>query len=1014
MAGFFKLVIYTPRRELFGYLLQNLVLPDLEMFYVRNLDEVESYYNRVKPNAVILYVDHHPEQLRETLSVIDKLRDNNNCWLMLLTSDKLISQKFQTALPVKQVFLQKESDDFQQVAHNLMFIRSLSMAQDEQSNKIRFSQSINDFLKIIYQEKSVNSSMDRLINLLPKQINTDNWAMFYLDKFSQQVDYFTQFVPPTRRSKVAKAPNINSLAGRLLGMNRTVMITEEDDAELFEELKELNWAVKQVYFIPIQYREQFIGGLLLGNESPRQMDAKEIHFLGEVMDALGKRVLDTHVTRSDEAELSNFAGQLLNNHFDEEAIFQYTCRKLTEMTKANSAIFWQHNKGFGFIFPKFVHFTERTQNTENHDKDMVFFDKETYLSNLVSRGKMEALYNIDTESRLSNNTQQIFRKLQYRHILLIPIKVNNEVIGAIIINKKRPTDRFSVLQIHQSEEIVEKTQQVLKDAQTVKEANRQVKQFSRIFDLGRDAKLGLTLFNLLSRLNSNLRKALGWNDVAIFLLNETGKHLNVINRIGFDSKINYGFDLQSGVSFPEFQALLANSEKISNSYFLSKHKSNPPVSSGQKYRTMEWESGDLVVIPLDTRQDVLGYLLVADPVDRLKPAHEKITPLEYYANQAAVSVENSMLYEELRNSQERYRSLSETMSLGLVTCNTEQKIVYLNPAFEQLLGYKENKLSQRNIIDFFAPTSKTSLREMISLLVETVNKDHVETRELEIISKTGETIPVNVYGFPFYERRKHTGFFLILNDLRIIKRLERMKADFNSMIVHDLRSPMNVIQGFVELIRNKIVGEVNQEQEELLDIVKDNVKKVLALVDNFLVASKLEVGKFNVDLKQGEINSLIQQQIDNHRVLMKNKQIEVKAELDPNLPLLMFDPLRIEQVLNNLLSNALKFTPDKGKIIIKSSMYKTTTDGKEKMYVCIAVKDNGVGIPKNKLPYVFEKYEQVEDNQSFNIRGTGLGLSICKEIIQLHLGEIWVESTPNDGSTFYFSLPIVQAHSEMM
>ncbi|MEZ4763180.1 MAG: ATP-binding protein [Calditrichia bacterium] len=128
----------------------------------------------------------------------------------------------------------------------------------------------------------------------------------------------------------------------------------------------------------------------------------------------------------------------------------------------------------------------------------------------------------------------------------------------------------------------------------------------------------------------------------------------------------------------------------------------------------------------------------------------------------------------------------------------------------------------------------------------------------------------------------------------------------------------------------------------------------------------------------------------------------------------MFDPLRIEQVLNNLLSNALKFTPDKGKIIIKSSMYKTTTDGKEKMYVCIAVKDNGVGIPKNKLPYVFEKYEQVEDNQSFNIRGTGLGLSICKEIIQLHLGEIWVESTPNDGSTFYFSLPIVQAHSEMM
>ncbi|NIU00216.1 MAG: hypothetical protein GWN01_04540, partial [Nitrosopumilaceae archaeon] len=106
------------------------------------------------------------------------------------------------------------------------------------------------------------------------------------------------------------------------------------------------------------------------------------------------------------------------------------------------------------------------------------------------------------------------------------------------------------------------------------------------------------------------------------------------------------------------------------------------------------------------------------------------------------------------------------------------------------------------------------------------------------------------------------------------------------------------------------------EQEELLDIAKENVKKVLTLVDNFLVASKIEVGKFNLDPKVNEINALIERVVENHQVLVTNKNIELQMKLDKNLPLLFFDGLRIEQVLNNLLSNAMKFTPESGQIMV--------------------------------------------------------------------------------------------------
>jgi PAS domain S-box-containing protein len=348
------------------------------------------------------------------------------------------------------------------------------------------------------------------------------------------------------------------------------------------------------------------------------------------------------------------------------------------------------------------------------------------------------------------------------------------------------------------------------------------------------------------------------------------------------------------------------------------------------------------------------------------------------------------------------------MSLGLVTCDKKGRIVYANPAFRQFIGYDGSEVVLRELLDFYSDKSRLALEKVFQQLLEsTQEKDiQLENIEFEIISQSGEKIPVSVYGFPLYEQREKTGFFLVVNDLRVIKHMEQIKADFNSMIVHDLRSPMNVIQGFMELIRNRVVGEISPEQEELLDIAKENVKKVLALVDNFLVASKLEIGKFSIEPKLNEVNSLVLQQVENHRVLMKSKNIQINLELDRNLPPLYFDSLRVEQVLNNLLSNAMKFTPENGDIYVTSGLMCKNIVNKKRQFVCISVKDTGTGVPEDQIEQIFEKYEQGYCNKNFNIRGTGLGLSICKEIVTLHGGEIWVESEPSKGSTFSFTLPI--------
>ena len=143
--------------------------------------------------------------------------------------------------------------------------------------------------------------------------------------------------------------------------------------------------------------------------------------------------------------------------------------------------------------------------------------------------------------------------------------------------------------------------------------------------------------------------------------------------------------------------------------------------------------------------------------------------------------------------------------------------------------------------------------------------------------------------------------------------------------------------------------------------------------------------------------------------MARKKNIKMELDMDDNISFLQFDRLRIEQVLNNYLSNAIKFTPSGGRVKVSSRLVKEKNEltDEEMMAVHVAVQDTGVGIPPEEQEKVFNKYEQTEAGKDASLKGTGLGLAISKEIISLHNGKVWLESEPGKGSTFYFSLPII-------
>jgi signal transduction histidine kinase len=228
----------------------------------------------------------------------------------------------------------------------------------------------------------------------------------------------------------------------------------------------------------------------------------------------------------------------------------------------------------------------------------------------------------------------------------------------------------------------------------------------------------------------------------------------------------------------------------------------------------------------------------------------------------------------------------------------------------------------------------------------------------------------------------------------------KTQADFMAMIVHDLRAPMSNVVGVATMMEDGYMGSLTDEQRKWIGKIKSNTDNLVALVNDYLDVSKLEAGRIDLSRGQVDLNVLLRNTIENFAPLATDKRISLTSGTDVSLPAIQADARRLEQVLNNLLSNALKFTPEGGEIELGAS-----ADGAEAK---IWVKDAGVGIASEELGRVFEKYRQSASGKISNHKGTGLGLVICKMIVEAHGGKIWGESEEGEGTKFTFTMPLDQ------
>lgn len=351
---------------------------------------------------------------------------------------------------------------------------------------------------------------------------------------------------------------------------------------------------------------------------------------------------------------------------------------------------------------------------------------------------------------------------------------------------------------------------------------------------------------------------------------------------------------------------------------------------------------------------------------------------------------------ELANEQSRMRTIIGCMNDGVLVTNIEGKLVLWNAASVKMLKSKGSEvvgealefyIKNRAIID--------SIREVLSSEDPDIS---LISREVEVGDK-GTTLMANVAPVRDEEGRI-LGAVTVLRDITALKEIDKIKSQFVSMVAHELRAPLAAIEGWLELVLSEEAGEDEEQKKQWLRRAKDRAHSMLAMVSDLLEINRMESGRIAQKMEKVHLDQIVQKIVEFLQTEADKRKISMKVRLPKDFPAIQADIKDMEKLFTNLINNAIKYNADSGSIFIEGEA--------DKSFVCLRIRDTGLGISAENVSKIFEDFYRVEDSRTKKIPGTGLGLTIAKKIVDSHFGRIEVESRVNEGSVFSVYLPLAK------
>jgi len=418
-----------------------------------------------------------------------------------------------------------------------------------------------------------------------------------------------------------------------------------------------------------------------------------------------------------------------------------------------------------------------------------------------------------------------------------------------------------------------------------------------------------------------------------------------------------------------------------------------------------------IAVPVLIWPDVAGVLVLLTrrqtQIDR-----ELFQTLASVGAQVGQFITRRKALEKLQETTELQRAILQSANFSIIATDAHGVIKSMNAASEAWLGYHQDEL-----IGKATPVMLHDWKELVlraeKLSAETTTKIDPGLDALFFRARRGEAdesdwtyVRADGSSFPIHlslsALRESTGevagFVAIAQDITERRAVDRMKNEFISVVSHELRTPLTSIRGSLGLLAAGMLGNVAEKAQRMLQIAINNTDRLVRLINDILDIERLESGKIALDRQSLDAAQLVTQAVETMRGMGDKNNVHLEVNAVPGE--VFGDPDRILQTLTNLISNAIKFSPVGGTVSVSVA--------RDLTHMLFSVADHGRGIPEEKIGVIFERFQQVDASDSREKGGTGLGLAICRTIVQQHGGRVWVESTLGKGSTFQFTIPVVE------
>lgn len=356
-----------------------------------------------------------------------------------------------------------------------------------------------------------------------------------------------------------------------------------------------------------------------------------------------------------------------------------------------------------------------------------------------------------------------------------------------------------------------------------------------------------------------------------------------------------------------------------------------------------------------------------------------------------------------RRGRDKYRQLVEDANSIILRMDAAGRITFLNKFAQKFFGYKANEISGKSVIGTIVPATDSSGRDLKTMIADIMcNPDRYVHNENENMLKNGRRVWIAWSNRAITEKGRHgKEIFCIGNDISEIKKAQELlkemdgrKSAFVANVSHEFKNPLGIIRESLASVLEGFGGGVSEKQAAMLKIAHKSTQRLIRLVTDLLDVSKIEAGKMKLKSETVEMGPLMEEVLAGNETEIAKKKLILRKDIAPDIGSIRADKDRLTQVIINLLSNAMKYTPAGGGIDIRL--------GRSGDEIRFEISDTGPGIAKKDFHKLFDKFERLTVERQ---EGTGLGLSIARDIVELHGGKIWVESEVGKGTKFIFTIP---------